>query len=45
METPARDLDREVYQDPDSDRYVFPSEKVFDIAADDLELIAASNVL
>ena len=37
VETPARDLDREVYLDPDSDRYLVPSEKVFDNAADDLE--------
>ena len=25
VETRARDLDREVYQDPDSDRYLIPS--------------------
>ena len=37
VETRARDLDREVYQDPDSDRYLIPSERVFDNAADDLE--------
>ena len=43
METRARDLDREVYQDPDSDRYLLPSETVFDNAADDLETIAASK--
>ena len=42
METRARDLDREVYQDPDSDRYLIPSERVFDNAADDLETIAVS---
>ena len=30
VETRARDLDREVYQDPDSDRYLIPSEKVFE---------------
>ena len=36
VETRARDLDREVYQDPDSDRYLIPSERVFDNAADDL---------
>ena len=45
VETRARDLDREVYQDPDSDRYLFfiPSERVFDNAADDLETIAVSK--
>ena len=36
VETRARDLDREVYQDPDSDRYLIPGERVFDNAADDL---------
>ena len=40
VETRARDLDREVYQDPDSDRYLIPGEGVFDNAADDLETIA-----
>ena len=34
VETRARDLDREVYQDPDSDRYLIPSERVFDNAED-----------
>ena len=43
VETRARDLDREVYQDPDSDRYLIPGERVFDIAADDLETIAVSK--
>ena len=43
VETRARDLDREVYQDPDSDRYLIPSEKVFDNAAYDLETIAVSK--
>ena len=43
VETRARDLDREVYQDPDSDRYLVPSETVFDNAADDLEKIAVSK--
>ena len=43
VETRARDLDREVYQDPDSDRYLVPSETVFDNAADDLETIAVSK--
>ena len=40
VETRARDLDREVYQDPDSDRYLIPSERFFDNAAYDLETIA-----
>ena len=40
VETRARDLDRELYQDPDSDRYLPRSETVFDNAADDLETIA-----
>ena len=35
VETRARDLDREMYQDPDSDRYLIPSERVFDNEADD----------
>ena len=43
MESRARDLDREMYQDPDSDRYLIPSEKVFGNAADDLETIAVSK--
>ena len=43
VETRARDLDREVYQDPDSDRYLISSERVFDNAADDLETIAVSK--
>ena len=43
MESRARDLDREVYQDPDSDRYLLRSETVFDNAADDLETIAVSR--
>ena len=43
VETRARDLDREVYQDRDSDRYLIPSERVFDNAADDLETIAVSK--
>ena len=45
VETRARDLDREVYQDPDSDRYLIPSERVFDNSADDLETIAISKRL
>ena len=43
VETRARDLDREVYQEPDSDCYLVPSETVFDNAADDLETIAVSK--
>ena len=43
VETRARDLDREVYQDPDSDRYLIPSESIFDNAADDLETTAVSK--
>ena len=43
METRARDLDREVYQDPDSHHYLIPGGKVFDNEADDLETIAVSK--
>ena len=43
METRARDVDMEVYQDPDSDRYLIPGKRVFDNAADDLETIAVSK--
>ena len=43
VETRARDLDREVYQNPDSDRYLIPGERVFDNAADNLETIAVSK--
>ena len=43
VETRATDLDREIYQDPDSDRYLIPGERVFDNAADDLETIAVSK--
>ena len=43
VETRARDPDRELYQDPDSDRYLIPSERVFDNAADYLETIAVSK--
>ena len=43
LETRARDLDKEVYQDSDSDRYLIPGERVFDNAADDLETIAVSK--
>ena len=45
VETRARDLDREVYQDPDSDRYLIPGERVFDNAADDLETILGSSTV
>ena len=44
VETRARDLDREVYQDPGSDRYLIPGESVFDNATDDLETIALSKL-
>ena len=40
METRARDLDRETFQELDSDRYLIPGEIVFDNAADDPETIA-----
>ena len=43
VETRARDLDREVYQDPASDRYLIPGERVFVNAADDLETINVSK--
>ena len=43
VETRARDLDREVCQDPDSDRYLIPDKRVFDNAADDLETKAVSK--
>ena len=43
VDTGARNLDREVYQDPDSDCYLIPGERVFHNAADDLETIAVSK--
>ena len=43
VEARARDLDREVHQDLDSDRYLILGERVFDNAADDLETIAVSK--
>ena len=43
VETRARDLDREVYQDPDSDRYMAPSETVLENTADDKGKIAVSK--
>ena len=43
VETRARDLDRELYQDPDSDRYLIRSETVFNNEADNLETIAVSK--
>ena len=44
VKTRMRDLDREVYQDPDSDRYLIPAGRIFDNAADDLETIAVSKL-
>ena len=43
VEARAKDLDRELHQDPDSDCYLLRSETVFDNAADDLETIAVSK--
>ena len=43
VETRARDLDRKLHQDPDSDHYLLRSETVFDNAADELETIAVSK--
>ena len=43
VETRAKDLDRVVYQDPDGDRYLVPSERVCDNAAEYLETIALSK--
>ena len=43
VETRAKDLDSEVDQDPDSDRYLIPGERVFDNAANDPEPIAVSK--
>ena len=43
VETRARDLDREAYQDPDSDRYLVPGDRVVGNAADDLETKALSK--
>ena len=45
VETRARDLDRELHQDRDSDCYLLRSETSFDNAADDLETIAVSKRL
>ena len=45
VETRARDLDRELYHDPDRGRCLFPSEKFFDNEADYLEMIEVSNGL
>ena len=44
METRARDLDRELHQDPDSDRYLLRSKTVFDNAADDLETVSKRSM-
>ena len=43
METRTRRLDREIYQEPDRDHFLYPSDKFFDNAADDLEMIAVSK--
>ena len=43
VETRAMYVDREVDQDRDSDRYLIPGERAFDIPADDLETIAVSK--
>ena len=43
VETRGRNSDREVYQDHDSDRPLFLSEKVFNNTVDDLEMIAVSR--
>ena len=43
VETRPRDLDREIYQDLDSDRYLIPGERVFNNAAYDLETIVVSK--
>ena len=43
VENRAGDLDREVHQDPNSDRYLIPSEKVSDNAADVLVMIVGSK--
>ena len=43
VETRARNQDREVYQKPDSDRYLKPGGRVFDNSADDLETKAVSK--
>ena len=45
VETRGRNSDREVYQDHDSDRPLFLSEKVFNNTVDDLEMIAVSRSL
>ena len=43
VETRPRDLDREAYHDPDSDRYLERIERVFENAAEGLETIAVSK--
>ena len=43
LETRAIDLDREVYLDPDSDRYLLPKVKFLNNVADDLEMTAVSK--
>ena len=44
VETRARDLNKEVYLDPDNDRFLLPCEKVFDNAADKLEMIVVAKL-
>ena len=43
VDTRARNLYWEVYQNPDSDRYLIPGERIFDNAANDLETIEVSK--
>ena len=43
VETRSRDLEREVFQDPDSNSCLFSSESIFDNAADGSMLIAVSK--
>ena len=43
VETRARDLEMEIYQDPDSARYLISGERFFDDAEDDLKTIAVSK--
>ena len=43
VETRARDFDRELNRDPDSDCYLFLCGRVFDNTADDLEMTALSK--
>ena len=43
VETRARDLDREVQQDHDSDRYLFRGEKFLNNPSGDLKMITVSK--